>query len=174
MLMFMIFAALVVIITIYVRKQMGFGNIPKLKKPPVLKISYSKLKPSERPKVTNSDELAALFRQVWSSQIQTVEEFYVLAFDSSNRALGYFMLGRGGITRVIMDKRYLFGILMQSLAVSFAIAHNHPSGHLKVSLQDVEFTRRIKELSVLHEIAFIDHIILTKEGHYSMADAGLV
>ena len=52
------------------------------------------------------------------------------------------------------------------------IAHNHPSGFLKASSADVKLTKRIKEVGELMNIALLDHLIITKDSYYSLADKG--
>ncbi|MDQ2753130.1 MAG: DNA repair protein, partial [Bacteroidota bacterium] len=54
------------------------------------------------------------------------------------------------------------------------LAHNHPSGSLKPSRADIELTRKIKEGGLLLDITLLDHLIVSKEGYYSMADEGMM
>jgi len=52
------------------------------------------------------------------------------------------------------------------------LAHNHPSGTLTPSIEDVAMTRRTKEAAALLNIGVDDHIIVCRDGYYSMADRG--
>jgi DNA repair protein RadC len=56
------------------------------------------------------------------------------------------------------------------------ISHNHPSGNLQPSRQDIELTNRIKEAGKLVEIILLDHLIISavKRDYYSMASEGLI
>lgn len=54
------------------------------------------------------------------------------------------------------------------------LAHNRPSGSLKPSHQDEEFTQKIKFGGAYFDIKVLDHIILTGEGYFSFADEGLL
>ena len=53
------------------------------------------------------------------------------------------------------------------------LLHNHPSGNLRPSQQDIDLTKKIREGGKLLEIQVSDHIIVTNEGYYSFADEGL-
>ena len=64
----------------------------------------------------------------------------------------------------------LFALAVESLASSIIIAHNHPSGSLKPSQQDIRLTSKVKNAGNTLDINLLDHIIITKEGYYSFAD----
>ena len=51
-------------------------------------------------------------------------------------------------------------------------AHNHPSGDVRPSREDLEFTRRLKEAGTLMQVRVLDHIIIGDNAYYSFADAG--
>lgn len=57
---------------------------------------------------------------------------------------------------------------------SIIIAHNHPSGSLKPSTQDINITKKVKESGKTMDIQVLDHIIITKESHFSFADEGIL
>lgn len=140
-----------------------------------MRIVYSKkLKASERPKIGSSSEVVALLRELWSSQMEVREEFIVLLMDRDNKVLGYQELSKGGMTGTVVDIRLLLSMALESLATSIIIAHNHPSGALRPSTQDIAITKKIKESAKTMDIQVLDHIIITKEGHFSFADEGVL
>ena len=57
-------------------------------------------------------------------------------------------------------------------SVAIILAHNHPSGSMKPSRQDMEITKQVKEAARLMRITVTDHLILTDAGYYSFADEG--
>lgn len=145
----------------------------KMKRPPKVRIVYSKkLKPNERPKISSSNDVIELLRELWSSQVEVREEFLLLLLDRSNRVLGYELLSKGGISGTVADLRLIFSIALTSLASAIIIAHNHPSGNTQPSHADINLTQKIKDAGVRLEIPLLDHVILTKESHYSFADEG--
>lgn len=55
-------------------------------------------------------------------------------------------------------------------ASALILSHNHPSGNLKPSKQDIDITTKIKNAAKLFEINVLDHLILTDSEYYSFAD----
>jgi len=150
----------------------GLGKID-YRKPPKVRIVYSrKENPQDRPKVSSSKNVYEWFKKIWSSQISTREEMYVLLLNRNNRILGYHQLSMGGINGTVADVRLLFATAVQSLATSVIIAHNHPSGTLEPSNADIQLTDKIKEAGKLMDISLLDHLIITDYGYYSFADEG--
>jgi DNA repair protein RadC len=79
----------------------------------------------------------------------------------------------GGIASTIVDIRLIFSIALKSASTSIVISHNHPSGTLKPSQQDLALTKRLREGCQIFEIKLVDHLILSPYGNfYSMADEG--
>ncbi|MHC1626194.1 MAG: RadC family protein [Methanoculleaceae archaeon] len=70
--------------------------------------------------------------------------------------------------------REVFADPIGDRAASVILAHNHPSGTLEPSSQDIEITRRLVEAGNLLGIRVHDHIIVTKTGYLSMKARGLM
>ena len=152
------------------RKENPLG---KIKRPPKIRIVYSKkMKDSERIKITQAKDVIAVLRSVWSSQIEIREEFVVLMLDKGNQVLGYQLLSKGGISGTIADVRLIYAVALEALASSIIIAHNHPSGNTQPSVADIRLTKQVKEAGQQLNISLLDHIIITKNNHYSLADNG--
>ena len=151
------------------KKGISLGRLSK--KPPKVRLVYSRLVPeSERTKILSASSVVQLFRKLWSSQMEIKEEFYVLLLDRANHVLGYHVLSQGGTAATVVDPKILFALAVESLASSIIIAHNHPSGSLKPSQQDIRLTNKVKNAGNTLDINLLDHIIITKEGYYSFAD----
>ena len=152
----------------------GLGKAnPNKNRPPKIRIVYSKnQKASDRAKIVSSRDVYYWFKRLWSSQMQTREEMYALFLNRNNRILGYHILSSGGITGTVVDSRLLFAVALKSLATNIIIAHNHPSGNLNPSPEDIELTKKIKETGNLMDITLLDHLIITKDSYYSFADEG--
>ena len=91
-------------------------------------------------------------------------------FPRANYVIGYHLLSKGGISSTVVDNKLLFSLALESLATSLILAHNHPSGNLKPSKQDKAVTRKVKNMAEVMDLNLLDHIILTKNSHYSFAD----
>ena len=100
------------------------------------------------------------------------EYFKVLFLNQSNQVLGYTLISEGGITETCADVRVILQAALLTNSVAIILAHNHPSGSMKPSRQDMEITKQVKEAARLMRITVTDHLILTDEGYYSFADEG--
>jgi DNA repair protein RadC len=83
-------------------------------------------------------------------------------------------LSHGGLTGTIADPRIILKKALEENAVSIILGHNHPSGNLRPSKADEEFTLKIKEGAKYLDIKLLDHIIVSEEGYFSFADKGLL
>ena len=122
--------------------------------------------------INTSSHAREIFEQIWSDDLEYKEEMYVLMLDRSNKVLGFNKISTGGTAGTIVDVKILFQLLLKTNTASFILCHNHPSLSLKPSAQDLKLTRRVKEVANFHDINFLDHLILTSESFYSMADEG--
>lgn len=133
----------------------------------------TKVKPSERPKISSVKDCYQLLKQLWNENtIEMQEEFKVLLLNRGNKVIGIYEASAGGITGTVADPRLILAAAIKSLSVSIILSHNHPSGNLKPSRADEELTQKIKVAASYHDIKVIDHIIITSEGYYSFAEEG--
>ena len=138
-------------------------------------VNYSTyIKKDDRHKITSSREAETHFRAVWSDSMEHIEEMYLMLLNRSNEVLGYTKISMGGINATLCDPKVIFQVALKGNASGILLAHNHPSGALKPSEQDIRLTKKIKEGAGLLDMGFLDHIILSKEGCFSFADDGLI
>ncbi len=102
------------------------------------------------------------------------EEFWALFLNQNNRILSKSQLSSGGINQSIVDVRILFKTALEHCATGIIIAHNHPSGNLKPSAEDLKITKQIAEGSKLLNIQLLDHLIITQSSYLSLADEDLL
>lgn len=103
------------------------------------------------------------------------EQASVLYLNSSGRVLGGYRLSTGGLTNTFVDIRLILSVALKVAAVSFIIAHNHPTGNLTPSKSDKDFTQRLKEAAKLLELELKDHIIITSgDEYFSFVNEGLM
>jgi DNA repair protein RadC len=153
----------------------GFVNAEWYQLAEVELVYKTKVKPSQRPKISSSADTFKILRQVWNpDKIEMVEEFKVLFLNRNNKVLGVFDASSGGITGTVADPRIILAAAVKSNAVSMVLAHNHPSGSLKPSRCDEELTTKIKEAAKYFDMRVIDHVIITAEEYYSFADEGIL
>lgn len=135
----------------------------------------TKVKPSQRPKITTSVDAYEILQKIWNrDKIELVEEFKVLLLNRSNKVLGVLDASSGGITGTVADSRIILTAAIKANAVGIVLSHNHPSGSVKPSRADEELTVKIREAARYLDLTVLDHIIITSEGYYSFADEGLL
>ena len=102
------------------------------------------------------------------------EEFWVILLSRNNKILDMQLVGRGGITGTVADVRVILKLAIENSASGIIVSHNHPSGNLKPSPQDIQLTKKIKEASTIMDISLLDHLIFTDDGYLSFADEGML
>lgn len=100
------------------------------------------------------------------------EEFYVIYLNRANKIIGHKQIGQGGVSGTVADKRIILKHALEVLASGIIAVHNHPSGNLNPSQQDMELTRTLKEACHLLDIYLLDHLITGDKKYYSFADEG--
>ena len=132
-------------------------------------------KPTEsirREKITSSRDI---FQFVHAQFLDLPhEEFHVLLLNRSNAVIRREFVSRGGVSGTVVDPKIIFKIALDNLASSVILCHNHPSGNLRPSEQDISLTKKIKEAGSLLEIPVLDHLIITDTGYFSFADEGMM
>ena len=138
-------------------------------------IYRSKVKASDRPKITHSKDAYVIFKNTWDeNKIELQEQFKVMLLNRANKVLGIYEVSTGGITGTVADPKLIFAAALKACACGIILVHNHPSNNLKPSKPDEELTTKIKEGGKLLDIKLLDHLIISSEGYLSMADEGLV
>ena len=125
--------------------------------------------------ILNSQKTFELMLNDWEQNtLQMQEEVKILLLNRSNKVLGIYSLAKGGITSCVVDVRIILSVALKTLATGIILVHNHPSGNLKPSQDDVNITKKLKESCKLLDITLLDHLIVTKDDFYSFADEGLI
>jgi DNA repair protein RadC len=122
--------------------------------------------------VKTSKQAADFIRQFYSDDIEIFESCFILLLNRNNVTQGYAKISQGGTAGSVVDVKLVAKYAVDSLASGVIIAHNHPSGNLNPSDSDIDITQRIKKGLDLLDISLLDHIILTANGHTSLAESG--
>jgi DNA repair protein RadC len=98
------------------------------------------------------------------------EHFVVFYLDSRNQEIKREIVSIGTINSSIVHPREVFEGAVKHLASNVLVAHNHPSGELKASEKDIKVTERLRDSGILLGITLLDHIIVTKDGYFSLRE----
>jgi DNA repair protein RadC len=141
-------------------------------------LQYLELKknPTEFPcvNITTADDAASFIRQFYSDDIGIFESFFLLLLNRGNKTIGYAKISQGGVAGTVVDTKIIAKYAIEHLASAVILAHNHPSGTLKPSEQDIVITKKVKEALSLFDIAVHDHIILTEDSYFSFEKEDLL
>ena len=102
------------------------------------------------------------------------EHFICITLNGAGEVLGNRTITLGLLNHSLVHPREVFADAITDRAASIICVHNHPSGSLDPSQQDIAITTQLKEAGVLLGIQLIDHIIVTKTGYLSMKERGLL
>lgn len=119
---------------------------------------------------TSSDAKAAMG---WKIQNHKVEVFACLFLDSAHNSLGFEVICSGTINCNTVHPREVVKAAFCHDAAAVIIAHNHPSGESTPSKEDIELTRKLKDLLDPLQIRVLDHLVVGNEVA-SFADLGLL
>lgn len=129
----------------------------------------------ERVHIQSSKEASEVLRRVFDSEkIEYKELFYILLLNKANLCIGYSHLATGSNIGVVVHLKEILHLALLTNAQGIIIAHNHPSGSLKVSEADLDLTKKVSEGCRLFDTTLLDHIILTSDGYVSFTDEGLL
>jgi DNA repair protein RadC len=98
------------------------------------------------------------------------EHFVVFFLDSRNQEIHREIISVGTINASLVHPREVFEPAVRCLAVQVILAHNHPSGDLEPSEEDLNVNKRLVEAGNLLGIEVLDHIIVTKASFHSFKE----
>ena len=130
------------------------------------------LLPKELESIKSSTSVAEEFYPIMSDL--THEEFWVLLLNKANKQIGKYKISSGGISSTIVDSRIILKYAIENLASNVVLVHNHPSGSLSPSRDDMELTKKIIIGCKALDIIVLDHIIIGQNKYYSFSDEGLL
>ncbi len=102
------------------------------------------------------------------------EEFWVIYLNQANGIIAIENISKGGITSTVVDLKIIFQKALLNKATGLIIAHNHPSGNLSPSNEDILLTKKIEKASKILQISLLDHLIISDKQYLSMADEGMI
>jgi DNA repair protein RadC len=96
------------------------------------------------------------------------EHFWVLLLDTRNRVIKTSQVSVGSLNASVVHPREVFKEAISATAASVILVHNHPSGDLQPSAEDIEITKNLARAGEVMGIEVLDHIIVSSQGHLSM------
>lgn len=127
---------------------------------------------SDLTKVASSREAFEILLPVFADLNH--EEFWILLLNRANLVIGKHLISKGGQAGTVADPKIIFKTALEHNAANIILAHNHPSGNLRPSQQDIQITKKMVEAGKVLDLYVVDHLIITNKLYYSFGDEGLI
>ena len=102
------------------------------------------------------------------------EHLLSISLNGANEVINIRIVTIGLVNQAPVHPREIFADVLMDRASALIIAHNHPSGNLQPSKEDVEITRKVGDAARVLGIRLLDHIIFSRKGHYSFLESALL
>lgn len=109
-----------------------------------------------------------IFEELQEYREKQQEYFLALYLDGANHLCETKVITIGTLNQSLVHPREVFAPAVEKRCASIIVAHNHPSGILAPSSEDIAVTKRLQESSKILGIELLDHIIITKNGFLSI------
>jgi len=102
------------------------------------------------------------------------EHFVAVTLNGGHDIIQIHVVSIGTVNRTLIHPREVFGEAIRENAAALILCHNHPSGRIQPSEEDVETTRMLMDASRIIGIPVLDHIIIDKNGYFSFLEHHLL
>jgi DNA repair protein RadC len=102
------------------------------------------------------------------------ERFVVFWLNSANIVTGFEVISEGSLNSSLVHPREVFRGAIVATCANIILAHNHPSGNLEPSKEDLSITQKLVDAGKLIEISVFDHIIFTDDAYTSFVEKRLI
>jgi DNA repair protein RadC len=126
----------------------------------------------QNPIFTSSKEVFNFLKSILGD-IKTEEAWY-LTLNRANKLIGYYKLSSGGHSSTVIDTRIILKQALYDDASAIILAHNHPSGNIEPSTEDIQITEKLKNAAKQLDINLLDHFIVSQHNYFSFAENNLL
>ncbi|MEN6491042.1 MAG: DNA repair protein RadC [Rectinema sp.] len=102
------------------------------------------------------------------------EHFIVMSLNGGHEVNAVREITKGLINKTVVHPREVFADPITDRACAVIVAHNHPSGNLEPSDEDLEITKRLRQSGDILGIPVLDHLIFSETGYFSFVEHGLI
>jgi len=121
--------------------------------------------------VGNPNDVYEILRSIYATLDDDQEHLILLVLNVANNVIGFKLIASGAQDSTLVDAKVIFRNALLLGARNIIIAHNHPSGNLNPSEQDLQVTMMLAASGRLLDLPLLDHIIVTAErGYPSLAE----
>lgn len=154
----------------------GIGRVKAIQIKAVVELSKRIAKTYEndlqKDKITSPSDAFNLVGQFYCFEKQ--ECLRTIILNKRNRVLSIVTNAIGSNDNINISLKEIFSEPIKQLAHSIILVHNHPSGTLSPSKQDINFTEKVNEMSKIFNINLLDHIIIANNKYISLKEKGYI
>lgn len=110
--------------------------------------------------VSSATDIVKYINEFEELEKATEETTLLICLNVKNQVVAYTELAKGGINYCNLDMKTIFKNILVCNATKFILVHNHPTGSVVASKNDIEITEHIKQASKIMNVEFLDHIII--------------
>jgi DNA repair protein RadC len=132
--------------------------------------SQSKWSPDK--KITSPKDIAEFFVPLLRDELK--EKFLVVCLNSANKVTKFETISVGSLNSNVVHPREIFKFAIENSSASIILIHNHPSGNLEPSNEDIQITKKIVESGKILNIEVLDHIIVAGNSFTSLVERRLM
>lgn len=128
-------------------------------------------------KIANSDDVFGIMQRILKRDNRLdreKEHFWLVGLNSANRLLFVELVSMGSVKSTTVAPMNVFRMSLIKGAVKVILVHNHPSGSVKPSDNDLDLTDRLIQVGKIIDVEVIEHLIISEEGYLSFVDEGLM
>ncbi|MDX1476692.1 MAG: DNA repair protein RadC [Saprospiraceae bacterium] len=122
------------------------------------------------PRISSSADAFDIIRPYLSDKQH--EEVWVLFMNQAGQMIRCERVSAGGMTGAVVDPKIILRKGLEYGATRLILVHNHPSGSLTPSQQDIHLTHKLREAAQLMDMRLTDHIIVGHQRYFSFLDEG--
>lgn len=140
---------------------------------PVFRVQLVRETGIERVELEGPEDVAQIISHYLEHEDR--EHFVTMMLDVKNRVIGIHTVSIGTLNASLVSAREVFKAAILCNAASIILAHNHPSGDLTPSPEDLQVTDVLKKAGAILDIEVLDHVIVGEDGSYcSLKRGGLM
>jgi len=102
------------------------------------------------------------------------EHFICASLNGANEVIATRVVSVGLVNKTQVHPREVFADPITDRASTVIVAHNHPSGSLEPSKEDIDITGQLKSAGEILGIRLLDHVIFNSRGYYSFLEKSLI
>jgi len=136
-----------------------------------------RLTKDQKIQILNTDDVYSIMQQILlrENKIRRGQEhFWIIGLDESNKILFLELMALGPDNRLTIKASQVFKMAIYKDARRVILIHNHPSGIMKPSENDLKATDRLLKAGEIVEVDIIDHLIISEKEYFSFSQAGIM